>query len=280
MKLCIRAHDLGVKGEETIAERLCELGLDGVQLVAYKSLDDIAYSPDAMTADRAGRIRKMLDDAGKSVVMAGAYFNPVHPDTAKSELGVAVFRNYLDCAKPLGCDLVGSETGSVNGDKWTYHKDNRTKESLMRVIDTFAPLASYARERGVFVGMEGAFAHVCYDVDTLDTARRHVGKDGTKIIFDLYNYLDVLGTNVDRRYDILYHGLDVFGRDIRIFHIKDCVVSGDGTLKQVGVGQGIFDFGLILPLMQQAAPDAALVLEGTTGDDIATAVKTVKENLS
>ena len=34
MKLFIRAHDLGVKGEENIAQRLDELGLAGVQLVA------------------------------------------------------------------------------------------------------------------------------------------------------------------------------------------------------------------------------------------------------
>ena len=53
MKLFIRAHDLGVKGEENIAARLDELGLDGVQLVAYKCLDDVPYIPGAVTRERA-----------------------------------------------------------------------------------------------------------------------------------------------------------------------------------------------------------------------------------
>ncbi|MBQ0126278.1 MAG: sugar phosphate isomerase/epimerase, partial [Clostridiales bacterium] len=128
-------------------------------------------------------------------------------------------------------------------------------------------------------GMEGAFAHVCHDVNTLSVARDSVGKDKTKVIFDLYNYLDVLGANVDKRYDILYHGLETFGGDIRVFHIKDCVIADDGTLRQVGVGKGIFDYGLILPLMKQASPDAALVFEGTTGDDILPAIKYIKEKL-
>lgn len=40
MKLFIRAHDLGVTGEKEIVQKLCGLGLDGVQLVAYKVLPD------------------------------------------------------------------------------------------------------------------------------------------------------------------------------------------------------------------------------------------------
>ena len=39
MKLCIRAHDLGVKGTEDILTQLDRLGLDGVQLVCYKVYD-------------------------------------------------------------------------------------------------------------------------------------------------------------------------------------------------------------------------------------------------
>ena len=49
----IRAHDLGVKGENEIVNRLNELSLDGVQLVLYKSIDGVAYQEGAVSEDMA-----------------------------------------------------------------------------------------------------------------------------------------------------------------------------------------------------------------------------------
>ncbi len=54
-KLFIRAHDLGVKNEENISAKLNEFGLDGVQLVAYKALDGVAYAPASVTTEQIGR---------------------------------------------------------------------------------------------------------------------------------------------------------------------------------------------------------------------------------
>lgn len=274
MKLFIRAHDLGVKGEENIAARLEELGLCGVQLVAYKCLDGISYTPGSMTSERAARFRGCFESKGLTVPLIGAYFNPVHPDEGKIANGVAVFKDYLSHAKELGCEIVGSETGSYNGDKWTYHPQNRTEEALERVIKTFSELCDFAKEQGVFVGMEGAFGHVCYDVKTLDRAVKAIGRDNIRIIFDLYNYLDK--SNVDKMYDILDEGLETFGKRICVFHIKDCRIAEDGTLKQCGVGQGIFDYEKIIGKIKKVCPDANLVFEGTTGGDIPIAVRHLK----
>lgn len=275
MKLNIRAHDLGVKGEENIAARLDELGLSGVQLVAYKALPDIAYAPGAMSAERAAAVSECFKASGKSVPLIGAYFNPVHPDEQKFKNGIAVFRDYLRLAKTFGCDTVGSETGSYNGDKWAYHPLNRTDEALGRVISVFSELCDYAKDFGAYVGMEGAFGHVCYDVKTLNRAVKAIGRDNIKLIFDLYNYLDA--SNIDKMYDILDEGIDTFGDRICVFHIKDCVISANGSLKQCGVGKGIFDYSRILPRIKNVCPDAELVFEGTTGEDIPYAVQHIKQ---
>lgn len=274
MKLFIRAHDLGVKGEENITKRLCELGLSGVQLVAYKCLDDVAYAPGAITTERAEAFSAAFKTAGKTVPLIGAYFNPVHPNEDKIRLGKAVFRDYLAHCHELGCEVVGSETGSYNGDKWTYHPQNRTEEALSRVIDTFSELADYAKSNNAFIGMEGAFGHVCWNVKTLDRAVKAIGRDNIRIIFDLYNYLDI--SNVDEMYDILREGLETFGDRIQVFHIKDCVIT-DGGLKQVGVGKGIFDYSRIIPEIKKVCPDANLVFEGTTGEDIPDAVSHIRQ---
>lgn len=277
MKLFIRAHDLGVKGENAVVERLEELGLEGVQLVAYKVLEDVSYSPGSMTEERAKAVRETFKAAGKTVPLIGAYFNPVHPNEEKIKNGVAVFKDYLSMAKSLGGNIVGSETGSYNGDKWTYHPQNRTDAALNRVISTFSELCEYAESCGVNVGMEGAFGHVCYDVKTLDKAVKAIGANNIRIIFDLYNYLD--RSNVDKMYDILAEGLQTFGGRICVFHIKDCVITEDGSLKQCGVGKGIFDYSRILGEIKKVCPNANLVFEGTTGDDIPFAVSHIKNTI-
>ncbi|MCM1054217.1 MAG: sugar phosphate isomerase/epimerase [Bacteroides sp.] len=274
MKLFIRAHDLGVRNEENIADRLDELGLEGVQLVAYKALDGIAYAPGSVTRERAEKFSEVFREKGKTVPLIGAYFNPVHSDETKIKNGVAVFKDYLKMCGFFGCDIVGSETGSRNGDKWTYHPENRTEASLNRVIKTFYELCGYAADNGAYVGMEGAFGHVCYDVRTLDRAVKSIGADNIKIIFDLYNYLD--RSNVDKMYDILSEGLQAFGGRICVFHVKDCVIAEDGSLGQCGVGKGIFDYTRILSEIKKVCPDARLVFEGTTGENIAFAVSHIK----
>lgn len=275
MNICIRAHDLGVRGIENVAAELERLGLDGVQLVVYK-VTDIPYKPIFTTAD-AVHIKKVLEGAGKKTVLIGSYFNPVHSDREKTENGIAVFKNYLRESSALGCGIVGSETGSYNDDKWTYHPENRTDRALGRVVDVFRELCDCAAEYGAYVGMEGAFGHVCYDVDRLALAVKMIGRDNIKIIFDLYNYLDI--SNIGQMYDILEHGLEVFGDRIEVFHIKDCTVT-DGKLKQCGVGRGIFDYTRILTAINRINPSANLVLEGTTGEDIPYAVKFIKEKLN
>ena len=278
MKMFIRAHDLGVKGEDNIAKRLGELGLSGVQLVAYKCLDDVAYVPGAITSERAEAFSRTFKNAGLTVPLIGAYFNPVHPNVEKIKNGVAVFKDYLAHCHELGCEVVGSETGSFNGDKWTYHPQNRTEEAVNRVINTFAELADYAKSRNAFIGMEGAFGHVCWNVETLDRAVKSINRSNIKIIFDLYNYLDAPnGSNVKDMYDILARGLQTFGDRIVVFHIKDCVIAEDGSLKQVGVGKGIFDYSKIIPEIRKVCPDANLVFEGTTGEDIPDAVAYLKQ---
>ncbi len=269
MKLMIRAHDLGVKGEGAVACAVAEKRLSGVQLVVYKCTDDVKYESGAITPSRAAEIGATLKSGDVEVPLIGAYFNPVHPSEEKITRGIAVFKDYLDVAGELGCDAVGSETGSYNGDPWIYHPMNHSDEALDRVVETFSDLADYAAKRGRYIGMEGAFGHVCHTPERLAEAVRRIGRDNIRIIFDLYNYLDI--SNVDSAYDILDRGLEIFGDSILLFHIKDFVIEND-KLRQVGVGHGVLDYGRILKKIYSKNRDAILVLEGTTGEDIEYAV--------
>ena len=138
MKICIRAHDLGVKGTEQVLERIRQLGIDGVQMVCYKVCDDIPYQPGAITREKAASIGNAFASAGAMIPLVGAYFNPVHSDREKAARCERIFAEYLAAAEAMGCRYVGSETGSFNDDKWTYHPQNRTEEALQTVVETFS----------------------------------------------------------------------------------------------------------------------------------------------
>ena len=274
MKICIRAHDLGVKGTEEILRSIQKVGIDGVQLVCYKVCDDIPYQPGAITEEKAAKIGAEFAEAGAIIPLVGAYFNPVHSDKDKVARCTQVFADYLRNAKAMGCTAVGSETGSFNDDKWTYHPQNRTEEALQTVVDTFSGLCDVAAEAGVTVAMEGAAGHVCWNVQTLQRARKMIGKP-TKVIFDLYNYLDE--TNQYDYLSILDEGLKTFAGEILLFHMKDCCFVPGDKPKQVPFGTGELDLEAILGRIRAYDENAVLTLEGTTGEHIENAVKTIKK---
>lgn len=277
MKLMIRAHDLGVKGENEVALAVQNAGIDGVQLVAYKCTTDIKYEQGAITCSRACEIGRAFTDRNLEIPFIGAYFNPVHPNTEKIQRGIAVFKDYLNLASSIGCDTVGSETGSYNGDPWVYHPMNHSDEALDRVVTTFSHLADHAAKQGVNIGMEGAFGHVCHTPERLLEAVNRIGRENIRIIFDLYNYLDI--SNVDSAYEILDRGLALFGDRILLFHVKDFVI-GENKLVQCGVGKGVLDYDIILRKIYTHNKDAILVLEGTTGDDIEYAVSFLRSKIN
>lgn len=265
MQIAFRTHDLGVKGLTPAIEKLKSCNLGCVQLVAYKFLDDVKYSPSALTEEKAKEIGDTLRANGINVGLIGAYFNPVHSDKRKVADCKAVFKDYLKYSSLLGCPVVGSETGSFNDDKWTYNPLNRTEEALQTVIETFTELADYAKSVGAYIGMEGAAGHVCWKPSVLKRAVDGVNRDNVKIIFDLYNYLD--WSNYADYMEILDEGLKLFAGKIIVFHMKDFTVE-DGKVKQVPPGRGMFDYPAILRKIKAYDKDAVLVLEGTTGEDI------------
>ena len=272
MKICIRAHDLDVKGTENILSKIQQLGIDGVQMVCYKAYDDIPYAPGAITPEKAAAIGDAFREAGAMIPLVGAYFNPVHSNREKAARCTRIFEEYLAHAKAMGCEYVGSETGSFNDDKWTYHPRNRTEEGLQMVVETFSHLCDVAAAQGTGVAMEGAAGHVCWNVQTLAKARTLIGKP-TRVIFDLFNYLDE--TNQEDYLQILDEGLETFGDDILLFHMKDCRIVPGQKPVQVPLGTGDLDMRAILTRIKARHPDAVLTLEGTTGEHISHAVHTI-----
>ena len=269
LKLGIRGHDLPGAPFESVDDFIHsfkQYDLDYVQLVNKKAFKDFNMDPHFIV-DTAEKFQK----ENIKVAMVGAYFNMIHPDEEKRLNGIEYFKQCMETASVFGCDIVGSETGSANGDKWTYNDYNHTKEAHERVAETVKGLKYYGNSFRCRPVIEGAWAHTVYDPDQLADLI-----DETQIFdvtVDVYNYLNIENyRNADAIFD---RCLDLFKDKIRIYHVKDFNVV-DGKLVQCGIGQGIMNWQYFIPRIMKETPDAVLILEGVTGKDIQPSIEFIR----
>lgn len=265
IKLGIRAHDFGRMSASKLAEKVLDIGFDGVQLVFKKALDvDVDFN-------ELSTIKNAF--VKPNIMMLGAYFNPYHPDLLEVQKGIEYFKKHLEIARDLNTRYVGTETGSYMGSPWGYHPKNHTDEALQDVSKIIKELAEYATKYQANVLIEGAYAHVCYSPDRLYQMLEMINLPNVFVIIDLFNYLH-LG-NYHEMKEIFERSLELFKDKIIIFHLKDFIVQDD-KLIQVGLGNGLMDYDYLIRRIKETNPNAYLIFEGVIGDDIKTSYNLIQ----
>ena len=264
LKIGIRGHDLPNAPFDNISDFIKsfkQFDLDYLQLVINKSfvnpLDD----------NNLVCLANSLKENNIRVAMIGAYFNMIHPDIDKFKKGYTYFEKSLQNANLFDCYLVGSETGSLNGDKWSYVEGNHTDEAYNKVKEVVKSLKEYGAIYSTYPLIEGAWNHVVYKPSLLKQLLDEAGLDCCTL--DLYNYL-----NIDNYLDhvsIFKEALALLKDKIKIIHIKDFVLQDD-KLVQVGIGKGIMNYQEIMPLIINNLPNAILILEGVKKEDITSSI--------
>ncbi|MCR3905646.1 MAG: sugar phosphate isomerase/epimerase [Tenericutes bacterium] len=267
-KIGIRAHDIGQFNAKTLSNKVMEHGFDGVQLVFKKAIDRPVNFNDLT------EIKQFFTNP--MIMMLGAYFNPIHPDKKILEEGIENFKNHLKIANDLNAKYVGTETGSLMGSPWGYVEENHNEASLNTVIDVFKDLAKTAKKYNSYIAIEGAYAHVAYSPVRIKKILDEIRSPYIKVTIDLYNYLHI--GNYKDRMNIFEDCLNLLKNDIVIFHLKDFIVEKD-NLVQVGLGQGLMDYPKIISRIKEVKPDAYLIFEGVTNDDIASSYNYIKNLL-
>lgn len=260
MTLCIRPHDVGKDTPEALAEKIHALGFQGVQLAIAKAIKDQNGNPDTLTEEVCKEIKAGFNKHNVEIPLLGAYFNPVHSNKEKVKAGAEKFADHLRKAHIFGAKYVASETGSYNDEPWIYHPKNQTEEAFEEVYSVFKPLADIAKEAGSFLTVEGAWGHCMYCPAQMERLVKALDNGNIRVTVDIYNYL--YEKNYEQRFDILDECLDRFGDKIAVFHIKDFNVNPDGTLREVGIKDGIMGWDKMLPKIKKAVPNALLVFEG------------------
>jgi len=276
MKIGVRVHDFGKSNAETLAKQAKAVGFDGVQFVINKAIEGESGKAGTLNDEKVKAFADAFHNEGLDIVMLGAYFNPVHSNKQLVSDNIAKFKEHLAYENKFGAKFVGTETGSFNDDKWTYNPLNRTEEAYQEVLRIFKDLAKTAEDNNANMAIEGAFGHCMFEPKALYRLVSEINSNNVYYIVDIYNYLAI--SNYENYKEILEECFKLFKGRIVIFHLKDFIIE-DGALKQCAIGKGLLDYDYLLKRMNEEAPDAYLIFEGSKPEDMEFSYDFVKSKL-
>ncbi len=276
MKIGVRVHDFGKSNAETLAKQAKAVGFDGVQFVINKAIEGETGKAGTLNDEKVKAFADAFHNEGLDIVMLGAYFNPVHSNKQLVSDNIAKFKEHLAYENKFGARFVGTETGSFNDDKWTYNPLNRTEEAYQEVLRIFKDLAKTAKDNNANMAIEGAFGHCMFEPKALYRLVSEINSNNVYYIVDIYNYLAI--SNYENYKEILEECFKLFKGRIVIFHLKDFIIE-DGALKQCAIGKGLLDYDYLLKRMNEEAPDAYLIFEGSKPEDMEFSYNFVKSKL-
>jgi len=262
LRIGLRAHDYGTKvsvGE--LAEILCEFKPASVQLAPAKALSD-APGAGGFSPGYAGLVRETLAAKNIAVAVLGCYINPVHPDAGTREKQLCRFEEYLRHARDFGCAVVGTETGSLNGD-CSFHPDTEKQETFDLFCRSLERLVTVAEKCGSVVAIEAvADRHTVCSVEKMELTLRRLKSPALKVIYDPVNLVPEAGLK-EPQGDFFARAFEAFGNDIAAIHAKDFRMEGGKKNGTLPAGTGDMDYGALLKLAAERKPGVDILLENS-----------------
>ncbi len=272
MKIGVRGHDLGVT-EVTDIVRICkENNISGLQLVVNKTWEDLYKEQNIL--EISNRIKEIQNE-GIKIFLLGTYFNPVHPNKQSLEEGIDKVMFNIEIAKECGLQYLGSETGSVNGDEWTYNEENHDNINFDKVFDIFSSFKNSLLEFDKKFLIEAVYDHVIYDKNRLSDLIDKLDCKNYEVTFDLANLLNA--NNCMDYEKIADEFLNKHHKKIKLMHFKNFIIQDN---KKVGVklDEGIMDYKKIINLIKKYdLVNTPCIVEELEGDYLIESVKYIHE---
>ena len=266
LNLGLRAHDYGQGTPAEIAARLGQYDASCVQLAPAKSFPFIGEQLGQLSPGFANQVRDAFAAQGISIAVLGCYINPIHPDPAAKEQGLKRFEEHLRFARDFGCAIVGTETGSKNGD-CTFHPASRTKESFLELVESVRRLADTAEKYGTIVGIEGvAHHHTVHTYEKMVELLELVDSPNVQVIYDPVNFFPL--DQCHRQQALMDEAFDLFGDRIVAIHSKDFVIKDGLKHGDLPSGSGDMDHGYLFEKLQKLKPGIHTILESTNPDNV------------
>lgn len=254
MKKGIRGHDVKAVGLNNISEKCVDNGIEYLQLVLEKSVQDFKYG--IFSKEYAKTLKNEL--CGVKLAVLGSYINPSNPDEEALRSDIAKFKEKIKYASVLSPIVVGTETG--------IYKEGETdsEAAYQRVLATIKELTFEAEKYGVNVGVEMVGCFVINSPKKLKRLIEDIGSDNIKAIFDPVNIINI--ENYQNQDEIIKETFDLLGDRICTIHAKDFCVE-KGVLKMVKPTEGLLNYRLIFEKLKENNLDIPIICEEINDDD-------------
>ena len=210
------------------------------------------------------RVKAAMVAADLEVAQANGWYEClVNPDDALRVEAVKGLSALTRIGRWLDAETVYVRPGSLNPNgAWYPHPGNHTPETFDRLVDSLRQAAAGAQTEGMILAIEG---HV---LSLLDSARsiydllEAVGSPALQFNLDMVNFIGTMRDTLDTT-RVINEVFDLLGDRIVAAHVKDCALEDELVLhiKEVLMGTGTMDQGLILKRMAVSCPDIYCLVE-------------------
>lgn len=253
----IRAHDIGKMPVRELAKEIAKKGFSCTHLALQKAITDFDYSFGKLNSGMAKEIREAFYKEGVFISVLGCYINPVHPDEKIRRESLERFKEHIRFARDFGCNIVATETGSLNYD-WSYTPENSSPKAFEMIVESVAELVHEAEKFGVIVCLEGVTVHTVSTPEIMKNVLDRINSNNLQVLFDPANLLDA--KNVKNQREMMSEAFELFGDRINIIHAKDFVVENE-LKKSVPIGKGLLDYPFLIKYLKEQKPGIEILIE-------------------
>ncbi len=251
-----------------VVRRVAELGFGTMNL----RVDD----PAAVTEADVRRTRDRFADHGLVVGQTVGQYGGglVSEDASERTATIDAVQRMCELTGRLGSPNTYLRPGSLNpAGAWTPHPGNRSAEVFDRLVDSTRRICEVAEDVGVQVAVEAGVVSPLYSPARVLDLLHAVGSPALGFNQDPVNLVGTLEDAwdttrlVNECFDLLgAHTIGAHAKDVRIV---DGLFPG---FEEAEIGQGVLDHVTMLRRMQEAAPEAHVLIEHLPADRFPAAV--------
>ena len=241
----------------------------------FGALNITVQDPNSMTSQNIARLKEMFKESGVLIGQTnGAYGGGlVSPDDNEREAAIEFAKRMCELTARLGSPNTYLRPGSLNPNgPWQPHPNNRSDETLDRLVNSARKFCRAAEEEGVMVAAEGGAVSPLYSAQRVKDFIDAVGSPALGFNQDPVNFIGSLEDAYDTT-RLLAEFFDLLADRTLGAHAKDFTVINQLMVRfeEAEIGSGMMDHIAFLQGMQRVCPTGHVLIEHLPPDRYADA---------